>query len=189
MFSGKKNYTAICLVCVLLLVTAAVAGAAAQGAVSISFDLQRLGAVASNQYAVWIEDSNGKYIRTLSATYFAANGGLVKRPATLPTWAAVSNWVNNPQADIDAVSTPTPGSGSIVVEWDCKDNSGQNVPAGTYVYKVEGNNSWAKGFVWTGTIMVGQGASSSVATVQYLPNKEAATDKGMLITNVKASYK
>lgn len=188
MFGVKRNFAGLCLACALLLATAAVAGAAAQGAVSISFDLERIGAIASNQYAVWIEDSSGKYVRTLSATRFAATGGLAKRPATLPTWATASNWVNSP-SDVDAVSTATPGSGSITVVWDCKDNKGQPVPAGTYVYKVEGNNFWANGFVWSGTIVVGQGANLSAATVKYLPDKEAATEKGMLITNVQASYK
>ncbi|MDR3588275.1 MAG: DUF2271 domain-containing protein [Negativicutes bacterium] len=182
----KKNIAIVCLACMLLLATAA--GAATQGTVNISFDLERIGAIASNQYAVWIEDNNGKYIRTLSATRFAATGGLAKRPATLPTWAKASDWTNNPK-DVDAVSTATPGSGSLTVVWDCKDDSGQAVPAGTYVYKVEGNNFWENGFIWSGTIVVGQGAASSAATVQYLPDQAKATEKGMLVTNVKASYK
>lgn len=189
MFLAKKSCAGVCLACLLLLAAATVAGAAAQGAVSISFDLERIGAIASNQYAVWIEDSNGKYIRTLSATRFAATGGLAKRPATLPNWAAASSWENNPPADLDAVSTPTPGTGTVTVVWDCKDSKGQTVPAGTYTYKIEGNNFWANGFIWTGTIVVGRGANSSAATVQYLPDKDKATEKGMLITNVKAEYK
>ncbi|MDR3562587.1 MAG: DUF2271 domain-containing protein [Negativicutes bacterium] len=202
----RKIKMGVWLVGVLLLVSATVAGAATQPAATISFDFTRIDNVATNQYAVWIEDSKGYYVRTLSATHFAATGGFNRRPDTLPLWVGVSQWGKYFPADldaisaatkttagssgeVDAVSTATPPTGAVVVNWDLKDSKGQMVPAGTYTYKIEGNIYKAGRVVWTGTIKVGDGPNSSVATAQYLPDKAAATEKGLLITNVKASYK
>ena len=186
MFGVKKVYIGILLACAFLMVMPFVF-AAERGIVNITFDLERISGSASNQYAVWIEDGNGNYVRTLSVTRFAANGGFNMRPDTLPTWVKVSN--NGRQTDVDAVSTATPGTGTVTVQWDGKDSQGQVVPPGTYVYKIEGNISWEKRVIWTGTIFIGQGPNSSVANVEYIPDKETATPRGLLITNVKASCK
>jgi len=83
----------------------------------------------------------------------------------------------------------TPGTGPVVLEWDGKDSSGKIVPPGTYTYKLEGTIFWDKRVVWSGKITTGDKPSSSVATAEYYPSKDTATEKGLLITNVKASYR
>ena len=187
MIRNKKVCFAILLVCALLLNTS-FGLAAEQRIVNVTFNVARIIGSASNQYAVWIEDSNGNYVRTLSATRFAARGGFNDRPDTLPIWVKASNWVNVTPNDIDAISTATPGTGVVTVPWDCKDAQGQVVPEGIYVYKVEGNISWEKRVIWTGTISVGQGPNSSVADAEYIPDKDTATQRGLFITSVKANY-
>jgi len=188
MFKAKKMYVGIVVACIFLIMTA-IAGAAGQGLVSITFDLERIGGISSNQYAVWIEDSNGNYIKTLSATEFAAKKGFIKRTNTLPTWVKISNWLDSSETVVDSVSTATPGSGAVTVLWDGKDSQGQRVPAGTYVYKIEGNIFAANRVLWTGTIAIGKQSNSSVATAEYIPNKELATEKGLFISNVRSNYK
>jgi len=187
-FDRKKIKLGLLLACFILLAMSAVL-ASGLGLVTITFDLERIGGFSSNQYAVWIEDSNGNYIKTLSVTRFAANGGFNKRPATLPVWVKVSDWANRSQAEIDAVSTATPGTGTITVQWDGTDSQGQFVPSGKYIYKIEANIFMDKRVLWSGIISVGQEANSSVATAEYVPDKETVAQKGLLITNVKASYK
>ena len=177
----------------LVIIGAFIAGsitvAAPEPGVTISFDWQRLATKASNQFSVWIEDSSGRYINTLAATKFTARGGYERRPDSLPTWVAASKWAEASANDIDAVSMATPGTGTVVLKWDEKDRQGNPVPPGTYVYKVEGSIFWEGRVIWTGTVNVGGAPNASVAAPDYLPNKVEATEKGLLITNVKASYK
>ena len=45
------------------------------GEVTISFDFVRQFGSASNQHAVWIEDSDGNVVRSLFASRWTANGG------------------------------------------------------------------------------------------------------------------
>jgi hypothetical protein len=162
---------------------------AATGKVTIEFAFARISSSASNQYAVWIEDSRGNYVRTIAATRYTATGGFAKRPESIPIWVKVANWAKSSPFEVQAVSMATPSTGQITVSWDCKDSQGKAVPAGSYVYKVEGTNFWDNGFLWTGTILVGKDANVSTATVEYMPDKERAVEKGMLISQVKADYR
>jgi len=184
----KKTYLGIFLVGILL-VGAVGVGAATPDNVKITFDLQRIAIKASNQYAAWIEDGNGRYVATIAATEFTARKGYIKRPESLSDWIKVSNWANSSEEVVDAVSMATPGTGPVVLEWDGKDSSGKIVPPGTYTYKLEGTIFWDKRVVWSGKITTGDKPSSSVATAEYYPSKDTATEKGLLITNVKASYR
>lgn len=52
---------------------------------TISFDFQR-GGIASSQYAIWIENEEGKLVRTLYATSFTAKGGYEYRRDAIPFW-------------------------------------------------------------------------------------------------------
>lgn len=42
---------------------------------SITYDLKRINRIASNQVAIWIEDLDGKYVKTVHAYRFMARGG------------------------------------------------------------------------------------------------------------------
>lgn len=184
----SKAKTGICFLLAGLLLGGAIGNTASEK-LTISFDWQRLATKASNQFAVWIEDNDGRYITTVAATRFTARGGFERRPDSLPGWIAASRWADSTAADVDAVSTATPETGAVVFQWDGKDSKGKPVPPGVYKYVVEGSIFWDGRVVWTGTVNVGGGPATSAATADYLPNKVAATEKGLLITNVKASYK
>lgn len=123
---------------------AAQTGAAASpGQVSIRFDFQRMQKRASDQLAVWIEDAQGKHVRTLLTTKFTAGGGYQKRPEALPHWQKSFQPAAN-AAVLDAVTAATPQSGRISLVWDCRDQAGAAVAAGDYVYKVEANIEWGE---------------------------------------------
>ncbi len=58
----------------------------ATGKVTVSFTLTRNRERASNQYAVWIEDEVGRYVRTLFVTdYMAHRQGWKVRQQSLTT--------------------------------------------------------------------------------------------------------
>jgi len=112
----------------------------ATGNVTINYMLTRISGRASNQYAVWIEDEAGRFIRTLFVTdYMARRQGWKVRQQTLSTWVKVADVKNTPQENIDAVSSATPQSGKLSVVWDLKDVTGKTVVAGIYIYRIEGS--------------------------------------------------
>lgn len=159
----------------------------ATGSVTISYTFSRLFRIASNQYAIWIEDEHGSFVRTLSATSFVSKkAGWKIRKQAVPLWVKAAGIADLPQKDIDAVSSPTPKSGTWTAVWDLKDSKGKTVAPGTYRYLVEGTISWDKEVLWTGTILVGGSARTSAAAATYMPAD--AQRSGVLISGVSAAY-
>ena len=153
--------------------------------VEISFVYQRQNGIASNQFAVWIEDSSGKYIKTLYATRFTAKGGWERRPQALPGWVEASQPLNLSSEQIDAITGATPSAGNLTYLWDCKDNNGSMVPAGEYRYIVEATLRWYNRVLYTGTIKIGDTSQQSQATSEFFGDSD--NERGM-ITNVTAKY-
>lgn len=150
------------------------------GQVTVSFDYQRQRQRASDQLAVWIEDTQGRHIRTLLVTSFTANGGYQKRPEAVPRWQQAFEPAGTSRQVLDAISSATPESGPVAVKWDCRNQAGEAVPAGLYVYKAEANIEWAKTALWQGTLPVGNEAAESAAT--------PVTGDGLLLQAVRASF-
>lgn len=156
------------------------------GTVTITYTLYHIPKMASNQLAVWIEDPSGKYITTLFATRFMAGGGYKKRPDCCPEWVDSVAWADIPEKRIDTVSGATQSPGRISLEWDCTDWKGSPVPAGKYVYKVEGNIYWQNRVVWEGTVRLGHSRDESTAEAHYIPAD--APEEGTLLEDVGAVF-
>lgn len=164
-----------------------VRAAEATGRVTISYTLTRLSRIASNQLAIWIEDADGRYVRTLFVTDFTGRrAGWKRRPQTLPTWLQMAGVKEARQSDIDSISAATPASGGHTAVWDLEDRHGKAVAPGTYRYRIEANISWENTAMWTGTIEVGGGRTTSRAGVVYTPRD--AEKLGTLISEVSALY-
>jgi hypothetical protein len=159
----------------------------AGGKVTVNYTFTRINKIASNQFAVWIEDETGRYVRTLFATDFMARRqGWKIRTDCCPAWIAAADVKNSAQQAIDAISGPTPQSGPLTSVWDLKDTTGKAVAAGVYSYRIEGNIYWANIVLWTGKIRVGEVRETSRAEVSYSP--EGADKEGTLISDVSAVY-
>ena len=156
------------------------------GTVTISYVLHKIPTMASNQIAVWIEDEDGSYVKTLYATQFTARGGFKKRTQSLPEWIKKSEWENRSQAEIDAVSGATQQAGMNELLWDLTDSAGKKLAAGTYVYKIEGIIYWENRVIWQGRINVGGEENTSIAQATYFP--QDANKRGILLEQVKAVY-
>ena len=152
------------------------------GTVTITFDFERQSGYSSNQYAVWIGTRDETVVKTLFATKFTAGGGWEKRPSSLSDW--VSRAVRTGITDPDAVAGATPKSGPVSYVWDCTDEQGDAVPAGTYKFFVEytfrvGEGSTGGHVEW-GEIEIG-GADATAEALEV--------DGGVdLISNIKAAY-
>jgi hypothetical protein len=160
---------------------------ASPGTVTIAYNLSHPHWIASNQLAVWIEDANGAFVKTIFATDFMARRrGYVRRPQSCPEWVKASGLASLTDASIDAISGATQKPGHIELSWNCTDVNGKAVRAAVYTYKVEGNISWEKRVLWEGKIQVGSTPTASVAAPAYIP--DSARTAGTLVTDVGAKF-
>jgi hypothetical protein len=190
----KKNIC--CLIAVFLIMTAGCSllglkntmHKTAIGRVTVDFMLTRVSGRGSNQYALWIEDENGRYIKTLYVTdYMTRRGGWNVRRQSLVNWVKAANLNNKPQTDIDALSRATPQTGRQSVMWNMKDSAGKTVTPGIYVYKIEACLLNENHILWSGKIYVGDKGYSSRATSEYFPEGADKLER-TLISDVSADY-
>ncbi len=134
---------------------------AAKGPLVITFDFARQSGYASNQFAVWIEDDSGSFVRTLYATHFTANGGYKNRPDSIPRWVERSGLAEKEKAD--AATGATPKSGSLSFGWDLTDENGTAVQPGVYRFFVEGSLRWKNRVLYSGTVTVGDSFDYTVS--------------------------
>ncbi|MEH0020356.1 MAG: DUF2271 domain-containing protein [Desulfobacter sp.] len=156
------------------------------GSVIISFDFNRAKQdYANNQFAVWIEDLEGKLVKTIFATNFTAKGGWKYRPESLPAWTQKSNISGLTEKEVDAISGATPKSQRLVYKWNGDDSEHNFLPAGKYKYFVEVNYYWDSAAVFSGIIEIGDSANSTIAKATYSTEDAKKYD---LIENVAAEY-
>jgi hypothetical protein len=113
----------------------ALSGASAQAqpaAAELSFSYTRQSGSGSNQFAVWIEDARGNYVKTLYATRFTATGGWERRPQSILQWVKQSGLAKLSKPQIDAFTGPTPKPGKLTYRWDGTNQTGAMAPAGEY---------------------------------------------------------
>ena len=166
---------------------------AQNGKMTISLDYQAQDGYASNQFAVWVENSDGAVVKTLYATRFTAKGGYEKRPDAIPLWVARSGVAD--MKDVDAITSATPKSGKLEYSWDLTDAAGTRVPDGTYRYFVEGTLRWKNSVLFSGEITLGQSAATAQATAEYsyaasddAPALTANSPENGMLTNVSATF-
>jgi hypothetical protein len=154
----------------VLLTTLILTGAMAQTsqpAAELTFNFTRQSGAASNQFAVWIENAQGQFVKTLYATRYTANGGWTRRATSIPVWVKKSNLADMTSAQVDAITGATPRAGSLTYTWDGTDSRGAPVPAGDYVIFLEGTLRWENQVLYSAPVRLGQGASVPAVKVEY----------------------
>lgn len=168
---------------------------AISGEVVITFDYLKQSGYASNQFAVWIEDMNGKYVNTLYATRYTATGGYKDRPDSIALWVEKSGIAAMPDYYVDAISGATPQSGKQSFTWNLKDIDGETVPPGEYKIFVEGTLRWKNSVLYSCTIDISGDAATVEADADFVyaeSSNQAALTSGSpenaMIRAVTASY-
>lgn len=82
------------------------------------------------QTAVWIEDKNGKFVKTVYVSGFS--GYAKEKQVNLPMWTNSSEFV-----DVDGVTGASINLGHYIYVWDLKGVSFRKVKSGEYIIKVE----------------------------------------------------
>ncbi|TJX15888.1 DUF2271 domain-containing protein [Tissierella creatinini] len=156
-----------------------------RGNLKISFDFNWQ-ETAGSQYAIWIEDSKGNFVRTVFATDFTKSGGYKFRKESLPLWVAKSGLANMEQPEIDAISGATPGNGRLTYTWDGTDSKGNPVPAGAYRFYLEGTLYWSEQMLCSGSFVLGGDEQKNIPLdIKYI--NDIDVNKNM-IQNITASY-
>ncbi len=97
--------------------------------VYIDFELSYRDELAP-QTAVWIEDADGRFIKTIYVSGFS--GFAKEHQVNLPVWAKSSEF-----RDVDAVTGASINLGHHVYIWDMSDHAGKKVGSGDYRVVVE----------------------------------------------------
>jgi hypothetical protein len=151
---------AIIFFAVLLVITFSAAAQSKPAAAEISFTYTRQGGSGSNQFAVWVEDARGNYVKTIYATRFTAKGGWERRPLSILQWVKQSNLSKMPRAQIDALTGPTPRAGTLTYRWDGTNQAGAAVQAGEYKLFLEASLRNENRVIYSAVIPAGWNASS-----------------------------
>ena len=161
-------------------------------AAELSFNYQKQAGAGSNQWAVWIENSEGKVVRTLTVTSFTSKGrggrrGYTFRPTCVPTWVKNAKAEEMSDEQIDAVTGATPKeSGIQTYTWDFKDADGKDVPAGDYKICLEATLYFNSIILYSGTFSTKDKAGEIKLTSTLTEEDEAHKN---MITEVKAALK
>jgi hypothetical protein len=139
--------------------------------VAASGDLQ-----PSYQTAIWLEDVEGKLVRSLLVSEWLAYSGH-NSGSVCPTWLAVADWQNVSEEELDAVSQATPEIGDSVLRVDL---TPYRLAPGRYRYGVETHVVEGYNIVFRGEIDLGSAPSSSQAEGRFVPEAYPGAE-GMLL--------
>jgi hypothetical protein len=160
------------------------AGAFAQ-TVEVSFTYTRQGGFGSNQFALWIEDVQGRCVKTLYATRFTASGGYARRPQSIPDWVRQSGLAGMDKAQVDAFTGATPRTGALRYRWDGTDQAGAALPPGEYRVFLEASLRNENRVLYSAPVRLG--ASSGPVEIQPRYFGDARRERAM-ISGVKVSF-
>jgi hypothetical protein len=155
----------------------------------ISFVFNRQSGSSSNQYAVWVEDSSGNFIKTLYATRYTANGGWERRPQSIPLWVSRSGLSTMPKKDIDAITAATPRTGTQNYRWDGTDKNGNRLAAGEYRIFLEATLRGDNRVLYSASVTLGSGSGSNVEAQVRTEYFGSGTSERRMIEGVRVVYR
>jgi hypothetical protein len=151
----------------------------------VAFTCDNLLMVASNQYAIWIEDMDGNYVDTLYVTRYTAGEGHRRRPQSIREWVAAADPGNMRASEIDAIAGATPKPGNYVVCWDFTDGKGNPVTGSRYRYFIEGTLYMDDDVMYSGVIHLGDDAWEEYPEPEYTV---ADSEYKAMLSNVRVAY-
>lgn len=180
-----KRILSIAMVSMLFLCMLAVGCCEGTAQIQIQFDYQHMPTIASNQFAVWVEDAEGNLVKTLYVTGFTGSRrGYRNRDISLPKWVGVANPEEMSDEEIDGISGATPSQGTLAYTWDLTNDRGETVMDGVYHVYVEGALFWESEVLFSASIDLSQLAPGGLEVSVGRNNPEQSDNEDML-TNVE----
>lgn len=172
----------------LLMVIGAVSGLAAEPAAPVAGTLEVSYLVSSTVdgsrfTAVWLENEAGELVKTLFVSSELAQGAFTVEGEICPDWIKKSNWEKATQAEVDAVSGPTPVVGAQTLSFDL-DKLG--IAPGVYHFFMQVHIHDDYNILFKGKIPVGREPAEAQTEVLYSPSKYKAAED--LVRDVRARF-
>lgn len=101
--------------------------------------------------AIWLEDANGKIVKTLFVSQ-ELSGTAYKDGTACPDWVKQAHWEAAPQGVVAAVTAPTPNVGTSELTYDL---AKLDLPPGTYGFRFQVHISDAHNVLYRGTFTLG----------------------------------
>ena len=156
-----------------------------EGTLTVNLNFTHGNTLASNQYAIWVEDNDGNLVRTIFVTAFTGNGGYERRKDACPTWVSKAHPSDLSDTEVDAFTGATPSNGRHSYTWDGKDDKGNYVKAGTYKIFVEGTLYWSSRVLYEGSFNYGGKDQNVTLTPSFSSDDDTNRD---MLTQVTAKY-
>ncbi|MCX6544518.1 MAG: DUF2271 domain-containing protein [Acidobacteria bacterium] len=132
--------------------------------------------------AMWLEDMQGRLVKTLFVSQELSNGEY-KLGQACPDWVKLAHWEKAPKPEVDAVTAPTPNVGA---EEKIFDLAALGVPPGTYQFKFQVHITEQYNVLHYGQIAVGPANAQAKIEIAYGPGKLAVTDQ--FVRDVEVRY-
>jgi len=131
--------------------------------------------------AMWLEDAQGKFVKTLYVSTELSNGEYKHGPC--PDWVKQAHWEKASKSEVDAVTSPTPNIGSASLAFDLAE---LGVPPGDYQFKFQVHITSKANVLHAGTFTAGTGNADVKIDVSVGPGKLAVTDR--FVRDVEVRY-
>jgi hypothetical protein len=138
---------------------------------------------ASRFTAVWLENEKDELVKTLFVSNELAQGPFTVEGDICPDWSKKAHWERASQAEVDAVSGPTPSAGSRSLSFDLKK---QGILPGVYFFCMQVHIHANYNILYKGKIRLGEEPAETQPEVSYSPARyESAQD---LVRDVKVRF-
>jgi hypothetical protein len=138
---------------------------------------------ASRFTAVWLENEGGELIKTLFVSSELAQGAFTVEGDICPDWIKKAHWEKASQAEVDAVSGPTPTVGSGSLSFDLKK---LGISPGLYFFCMQIHIHDNYNILYKGQIRLGEKPAEAPADVFYSPARYASAED--LLRDVRARF-
>ena len=171
----------------LLILTANIAGFSYLPSEPVAGKLQATYLVSSEDssrfMAVWLENEGGELVKTLFVSTELAQGAFTVEGDICPDWIKKSHWEKATQAEVDAVSGPTPTAGSGSLSLDLKK---YGISPGVYSFCMQIHIHDNYNILYKGQIRLGKEPAEVQPEVSYSPKRyESAED---LLRDVRVRF-
>jgi hypothetical protein len=132
--------------------------------------------------AIWLEDKNGKIVRTLYVSQELSDTAY-KVGRACPDWVKQANWSAVPKGDVAAVTAPTPNVGVGELTFDL---AKLGIAPGTYGFRFQVHISAEYNVLHRGQVTVGGPATEVKLETVYGPGKLDSTQQ--FVRDVEVRY-
>jgi hypothetical protein len=132
--------------------------------------------------AIWLEDKNGKMVKTLFVSQELSDMAY-KMGVACPDWIKQAHWETMPKSDVAAVTAPTPNIGVGELSFDL---TKLGVAPGTYGFRFQVHVSEQYNVLHRGALTVN--GQSSAVTLETVVGPGKLATSGEFIKDVQVQY-